>query len=132
MPYDIDHIAIAVPSIELALPTFELVTGAIGSPPETIPRDGVRVVFVGEGAGRLELLEPTGPESPVARFLDRRGQGLHHVAYRVPDVADALRRLAAQGVELIDAIPRAGAHGRKVAFLHPRSLQGVLIELVEG
>ncbi|MEX0890967.1 MAG: methylmalonyl-CoA epimerase [Gemmatimonadota bacterium] len=131
MEYPVDHIAVAVASIEEALPAFEQISGARGSPPEEVPAQQVRVAFVGTGAGRLELLEPTAPDSPVARFLARRGPGLHHVAYRVPDVAAALAQLAAGGAELIDHEPRPGAHGRRMAFVHPRSAGGVLIELVE-
>lgn len=121
----------AVASIDEALPTLELISGARGSSPEEIPDQQVRAVFVGTGAGRLELLEPTSPASPVARFLARRGPGLHHVAYRVPDLEATLRHLSAAGTELIDSVPRAGAHGRRVAFIHPRSAGGVLVELVE-
>lgn len=128
----LDHIAIAVRSIEESLPVFELLTGGKGSPVERVDDQGVNVVFVGEGVGRLELLEPLSDESSVARFLERRGPGLHHLAYRVPDLQAALDRLAAVGVQLIDERPRKGAHDRLVAFLHPKSTGGVLIELVEG
>jgi methylmalonyl-CoA epimerase len=126
-----DHIAVAVPSIRQALPLYELLTGASGSDPEEIASDGVRVAFIGEGAGRLELVEPAAETSAVSRFLARRGPGLHHIAYRVPDLAATLDSLAERGIQLIDRTPRAGAHGRRVAFLHPRSTNGVLIELVE-
>jgi methylmalonyl-CoA/ethylmalonyl-CoA epimerase len=128
----LDHVAIAVPSIAHAMPLFELLTGGHGSPSERVESQGVEVAFVGTGTGRLELLEPTAPDSPVARFLDRRGPGLHHLAYRVPDLEAALARLKEAGIQLIDERPREGAHGRRVAFLHPRSTGGVLIELVEG
>ncbi|MBI4544448.1 MAG: methylmalonyl-CoA epimerase [Gemmatimonadetes bacterium] len=128
----LDHVAIAVPSIADALPQFELLTGARGSPPQRLERDGVELVFVGMGAGRLELLQPTRPDSTVARFLERRGAGLHHIAYRVPDLAAALARLRAAGLTLIDQTPRQGAHGRRIAFLHPETTCGVLVELVEG
>ncbi|HEY8484795.1 MAG TPA: methylmalonyl-CoA epimerase [Longimicrobiales bacterium] len=128
----LDHVAIAVPSIAQAMPLFELLTGGHGSPPERVESQGVEVAFVGTGTGRLELLQPTAPDSPVARFLDRRGPGLHHLAYRVPDLEAALTRLKEAGIQLIDERPRLGAHGRRVAFLHPRSTGGVLIELVEG
>ena len=128
----LDHVAIAVPSIAHAMPLFELLTGGHGSPSERVESQGVEVAFVGTGTGRLELLEPTAPDSPVARFLDRRGPGLHHLAYRVPDLEAALTRLKEAGIQLIDERPREGAHGRRVAFLHPRSTGGVLIELVEG
>ena len=126
-PYQLHHVAIAVPSIREAAPLLELLTGGTCSPPEEIPGQGVRVAFIGQ----LELLEPLGPDSTVARFLDRRGPGLHHVAYRVPDIASALRDLEEQGFQLIDREPRPGAGDHLVAFLHPRSTAGVLWELVQ-
>jgi methylmalonyl-CoA/ethylmalonyl-CoA epimerase len=91
----------------------------------------VDVVYVGEGAGRIELIAPIGDDSPVARFLARRGPGLHHLAYRVPDLAATLAEMRARGVPLIDETPRPGAHDRLVAFVHPRGAGGVLIELVQ-
>jgi methylmalonyl-CoA/ethylmalonyl-CoA epimerase len=127
----LDHVAVAVDSIDDSLSALESVTGAEGSPREQVPSQGVEVCFVGTGPGRLELLQPLGPETPVGRFLAKRGPGLHHIAYRVTDIAAALRRLEAAGLELIDREPRAGAHGHRVAFIHPRSTGGVLIELVE-
>jgi methylmalonyl-CoA/ethylmalonyl-CoA epimerase len=127
----LDHIGIAVPSIAHVLPFYESLGGCQGSLPEHIASQGVNVVFVGEGEGRIELIEPTRAESPVARFLERRGAGLHHLAYRVTDLRGALADWAARGHELIDREPRPGAHGRLVAFLHPRSTHGVLIELVQ-
>lgn len=130
--FPLDHVAIAVRSIGEALPSFEAVSGAKGSPPEILGAQGVRVCFIGEGPGRLELLEPTGDDTPVGRFLDRRGPGLHHIAYRVPDLVAALASLERQGMTLIDREPRTGAGGHKVAFVHPRSTNGTLVELVEG
>lgn len=130
MHLPLDHVAIAVKSIAASLPVFESLLGASGSPVERISSQGVAVTFVGSGPGRLELLEPTGAETTVGRFLARRGPGLHHIAYRVPDLEAALARFAADGVELIDRKPRYGAEGHRVAFLHPRSTGGVLIELV--
>jgi len=124
------HVAIAVPSIETALPTFESLTGASGSPVEEVAAQGVRVTFIGTGPGMLELLEPTSPDSTVGRFLARRGTGLHHIAYHSRDIEHDLARYSAAGYELIDQAPRAGAGGHRVAFLHPRSTGGVLIELV--
>jgi methylmalonyl-CoA epimerase len=125
--YPIDHVAVAVSSLSDAVPMFERLSGASGSPVEALPAQGVNVVFVGS----VELLEPRGPDTTVARFLDRRGPGLHHIAYRVPDIREALRRLADEGYRLIDSEPRPGAGGHQVAFLHPASTGGVLIELVE-
>jgi methylmalonyl-CoA/ethylmalonyl-CoA epimerase len=127
----LDHVGIAVPSIDEALPTWEAILGAAGSGRETVDSQGVEVVFVGSGAARVELVAPSGPDSPVARFLARRGPGIHHLGYRVPDIRAALADLEARGFELIDREPRAGAHGHQVAFLHPRAAGGVLVELVE-
>ncbi len=131
-PLELDHVAVAVASIANTLPTFEALVGARGSTPERVEAQGVAVSFLGEGAGKVELLEPLTPESGVARFLEKRGPGLHHIAYRVRDLAATLDRLAAAGVQLIDRTPRPGAHGHRVAFIHPRSAGGVLVELVEG
>lgn len=132
MQLPLDHVAIAVDSIAAAQPLFESLIGANGSAVERVASQGVDVTFIGHGPGRLELIAPTDPGSPVGRFLERRGPGLHHLAYRVPDLSAALARLAAQGIELIDRTPRPGAGGHQVAFLHPRSTGGVLIELVGG
>ncbi|MEZ4414256.1 MAG: methylmalonyl-CoA epimerase [Gemmatimonadota bacterium] len=121
------HVGIAVDSIEGARPTFELLTGVSGSPVEEVASQRVRVCFV----GIVELLEPTDPTSTVARFLERRGPGLHHLAFAVDDLAAELAALGEQGVRLIDSRPRAGAFGHQVAFLHPESSGRVLIELVQ-
>lgn len=123
----LDHVAIAVSSIEGSARLFELVSGQPGSRPEELPSQGVRVAF----CGQIELLEPLSPETTVGRFLERRGQALHHIAYRSPDLEADLARLATQGIELIDATPRPGARGHLVAFLHPRSTGGILVELVQ-
>ncbi len=121
------HIGIAVRAIAEALPSYELVTGASSSPIEVVDSQHVAVCFV----GWVELLEPTHPDSTIARFLDRKGPGLHHLAYATRNIERELERLSAAGVELIDTTPRPGASGHMVAFLHPRSTEGVLIELVE-
>jgi methylmalonyl-CoA/ethylmalonyl-CoA epimerase len=126
----LDHVAIAVESIAASLPLFESLAGAAGSPVERVESQGVAVTFVGSGDVRLELLEPLTADSTVARFLARRGQGLHHIAYRVDDLEATLSALSARGIELIDVVPRQGAGGHRVAFLHPRSTGGILIELV--
>jgi methylmalonyl-CoA epimerase len=128
----LDHVAIAVPSITAALPLFELLAQSTGSRIERVESQKVDVAFVGTGSGRIELLQPTAPDSTVQKFLDKRGPGLHHIAYRVADIEAALARLAAAGIRLIDEKPRPGAGGHRVAFLHPQSTQGVLVELVEG
>ncbi|MGQ0813583.1 MAG: methylmalonyl-CoA epimerase [Gemmatimonadota bacterium] len=132
MELPIDHIAVAVPSITDVLPIFELITGGRSSPIERVESQHVAVAFVGSGETRVELLEPTSPASTVQRFLDRRGSALHHVAYRVSDLDAALSRLAQAGIRLIDETGRPGAGGHRVAFLHPASTAGILIELVEG
>jgi len=128
----LDHVAIAVPSLEAAIPTFELLTGGHHSPPVRVDTEGVIVTFVGSGDGRVELLQPTSPDSTIARFLTRRGPGLHHLAYRVDDLEAALSKLATTGIGTVGTAPRTGAHGHRVAFLDPRSTGGVLIELVEA
>lgn len=132
MELHLDHVAVAVQSIARLQPLFESLMGGASSAPERVEAQGVEVVFIGEGAGRLELLEPTRPDSAIAKFLEKRGQGLHHIAYRVPDIEAALARLSADGIELIDRVPRPGAGGHLVAFLHPRSTGGVLVELVQA
>lgn len=130
-PRTLDHVGIAVHSIDESLPFWESLTGEKGSGREVVEAQGVEVVFVGSGAGRMELLAPTRPDSTVARFLERRGPGMHHLCYRVPDLPAALAECERAGHELIDREPRAGAGGHRVAFLHPRTTQGVLIELLE-
>jgi len=123
----IDHVAVAVHSIDESRSLYELLSGQPCSNPEILEAQGVRVAFVGS----VELLEPLGPDTSVGRFLDRRGPSLHHIAYRSEDLVGDLARLASEGVELIDRVPRAGAGGHRVAFIHPSSAGGILIELVE-
>lgn len=124
---ELDHVAIAVSSLEESVALFQLLTGHAPSPPETLEAQGVRVAF----CGAVELLEPLGPGTTVGRFLANRGPALHHIAYRTSDIQGELDRLAARGVELIDRSPRPGARGHQVAFLHPRSTGGILVELVQ-
>lgn len=123
----LDHVGVATESLESSAALFELLGRGRCSPPEEISGQGVRVAFV----GAVELLEPTDPDGPVGRFLQRRGPGLHHIAYAVRDVAAALEDLKAQGVPVVDETPRTGAGGHRVAFLHPKASGGVLVELVE-
>jgi methylmalonyl-CoA/ethylmalonyl-CoA epimerase len=124
----LDHVAVAVRSIDESRSLFELVSGASCTAPEFLEAQGVRVAFVGQ----VELIEPLGPETTVGRFLARRGEGLHHIAFRTPDLEAELARLDAEGVQLIDRVPRPGARGHRVAFLHPTGTGGVLVELVEA
>lgn len=127
----LDHVAIAVESIDGVLPALQTITGAASSGRERIEAQGVELVFLGAGDGKLELLQPLGPETAVGRFLARRGPGLHHIAFRVADIDATLRDLQSAGLELIDREARPGAMGHRVAFLHPRNTGGVLVELVE-
>lgn len=126
--YPLDHVAVAVPSLQEACRLFHLLSGDEASPEEVLESQGVRVQFVGS----VELLEPLDPHTTVGRFLQRRGPALHHIAYRVPDISHVLSRLREEGVDLIDQEPRPGARGHKVAFLHPRSTGGILVELVQA
>ena len=127
----LDHVAIAVESIDASLPALELLTGSKATARERVESQNVEVVFIGTGSTRIELIQPTSADSTVARFLERRGPGLHHIAYRTPDIDAELARLEAAGVRLIDRTARPGAGGHRVAFIHPKSTGGVLVELVE-
>jgi methylmalonyl-CoA epimerase len=127
---EIDHLGIAVRSLSEALVQYEPVVGARGSPPETVESQGVRVSFLEAGESHLEFVEPVRPDSAVGRFLDKRGEGIHHLAFRVPDVAAALANVRDHGGRLIDEVPRVGARGRTVGFAHPASFRGVLVEFV--
>jgi LAO/AO transport system kinase len=127
----VDHIGIAVRSLEAAGRFYRDVLGVEPSAPQHIPDDGVIASFVELGETRIELLESAGPESAIGRFIERRGEGIHHIAIRVPDVAVSLAAARAAGMALVDATPRRGAHETRIGFLHPKSTHGVLIELVE-
>lgn len=127
----IDHLGIAVRSLEQALRLYRDRLGVAPTGTEEVPEEKVRIAFLPVGGARLELLEPTDDSSPVARFLDKRGEGLHHVCFEVEDLGRILQGAAGSGLELLPGYPRAGAGGGRVAFFHPRSTGGVLIELVE-
>jgi methylmalonyl-CoA epimerase len=127
----IDHVGVAVEDIDAALALYR---DALGMPlvhRETVSEQGVDAALLDVGDGHVELLQPLGPETPVGKFLTRKGPGLHHVAYRVDDVAEALAKLSAAGLRLIDEQPRTGIRGSRVAFLHPASTGGVLTEIVQ-
>jgi methylmalonyl-CoA/ethylmalonyl-CoA epimerase len=126
-----DHLGVAVRSIAAARRLYETLGVPVG-PVEDLPEDGVRAAFVAAGATRLELLEPTRADGPIARFLSKKGEGIHHIAFGVPDIVAALDEARRAGVALIDDVPRRGAHNTRIAFLHPKSLNGILIELVEA
>src|SRR5688500_4695416 len=127
----LDHVGIAVHSLDDSLPAFESITGHKGYGRERVESQGVEVVFLGTGPGRLELLAPSRAVSAAAKSLAKRGPGMHHLCYRVGSVAAELERYRAEGRRLIDETPRPGAAGHLVAFVHPKSTEGVLVELLE-
>jgi methylmalonyl-CoA/ethylmalonyl-CoA epimerase len=129
----IEHLGIAVKSIEEALPYYEKVLGLKCYNVETVEDQKVKTAFLKVGDTKIELLEPTSPESTIAKFLETRGAGVHHVAFAVEDgVANALAEAEAAGIRLIDKAPRQGAEQMNIAFLHPKSTLGVLTELCEA
>lgn len=129
--YRIDHLGIAVRSLDAALEFYEGVLGIGAGHRETVATEKVNVAMLPVGGPRLELLEPTEPESAIGRFIEKRGEGLHHVALLVPDLAAAVDRLKAAGARLINE-PRRGAGGHMYVFIHPASTGGVLLELIQG
>jgi methylmalonyl-CoA epimerase len=131
MTFTIDHLGIAVKSLAAARGIYEKL-GLSVSPEETVEQEKVRLVMVPVGESRLELLEPTSEDSTIAKFIAKRGEGLHHVCMRVPDLAAAVARLKNDGVRLVSEEIRVGAGGHRYVFVHPSSAGGVLLELVEG
>jgi LAO/AO transport system kinase len=127
----IDHIGIAVRSIAEALKLYEGILGLKVAGYEDVDEQGVRVAMLPVGDSRIELLEPLGPDSPVAKFMSKRGEGIHHISVCVENIESALKRFKAEGVRLIDTSPRRGAGNSKIAFIHPAGMHGVLLELVE-
>ena len=125
----LDHIGIAVGDLSQALAFYRDALGLEVEPPEEVPSQRVRAHFVPVGEAAIELLEPTAPDSPIAKFIEKRGPGVHHVTLRVDDIREALGRLKARGVRLVDEEPREGAEGALIAFVHPASTHGVLVEL---
>jgi methylmalonyl-CoA/ethylmalonyl-CoA epimerase len=132
MKATIDHIGIAVGDLEESLRFFRDAIGLELDAPEDVPSQHVRAHFLQAGEAALELVEPTADDSPIAKFVAKRGPGLHHVALRVDDIVAALAELKAKGVRLIDEVPRPGAHNSLVAFIHPSSTHGVLVELKQA
>jgi len=127
----IDHIGVATDDLEASLSLYE---GSMKMPVahrETVSEQGVEAILLDVGDCHVELLSPLGPDTPVGKFLERKGPGLHHVAYRVEDIAATLTELSDAGVELIDSEPRTGIRDSRVAFIHPRSTGGVLTEIVQ-
>jgi len=130
-PTHIEHIGIAVKSIDEALPFYENVLGLKCYNIEEVADQKVRTAFFMIGQTKIELLESTDPEGPVGKFIEKRGEGMHHIAFAVDQIEDKLRKAEAAGIRLIDSTPRKGAEGLSIAFLHPKSTFGVLTELCE-
>lgn len=131
MTLKLSHVGVAVRSLADAI---RLYSDLLGTPPDrtdTVADEGVRIAFFPVGEVSVELTEPTGPDSPIARFLDRRGEGVHHLSFRVDNIQKEIERLQKAGYRMIDTKPRRGAGGSMIAFIHPKSTGGVLIELCE-
>ncbi len=132
MTRKVDHVGIAVGSIDERIPFWRDALGLTVEGIEEVGSEGVRVAFLSAGPTRIELLEPASPQSAIGRFLENRGEGIHHLTFEVEDVAAAIERLQGAGIDVVDSEPRVGAGGRRVTFVHPRSSGGVLVELVEA
>jgi methylmalonyl-CoA/ethylmalonyl-CoA epimerase len=128
----LDHVAILVADLDAAIALYRDVYGLALHELEEVPGEKVRVAIFGAGAGRIELVSPIGSDGPMARAIETRGEGLHHLCLEVPDIEKAMASLRARGAPLLDEKPRAGAGGAKVAFVHPRGSRGVLVELRQG
>ena len=129
-PREIHHLGVAVADLDEAVATYERLFGARVEHRETVPEQGVEAASLRVGSSRVELLAALGADTPVGRFLAKRGPGMHHVAYEVDDIRAFLAELAAVGAELVDAEPRRGLFGLEVAFVHPDAVHGVLSEVV--
>jgi methylmalonyl-CoA/ethylmalonyl-CoA epimerase len=128
---DIDHVGIAVRDLEASVERYRRAFGVEPVHRETVEEQGVEEVLFKVGTSYVQLLRALGPDTPVGKFLERRGEGVHHVGYRVDDLRAALARLREEGLALVDEEPRPGSRGTTVAFVHPKALDGVLIELVQ-
>lgn len=131
LPYNLDHVAIAVHDLDEAISRFGEQYGVEPMHREVVVEQGVEEAMLPVGGSFLQLLQPLAADSPVGRFLERRGEGLHHVAFAVADIERALAHLADQGARLIDETPRVGGRGARIAFVHPKEFAGTLVELVE-
>lgn len=128
----INHIGIAVNSLEAALPFYRDNLGMVFDGVEEVAEQKVRVAMLQIGESKIELLEPTAADSPIAKFIEKNGSGIHHLAYEVNDIDAAIAKLLADGARMIDEQPRNGAHGTRIAFVHPKSSNGVLTELCQA
>ena len=127
----ISHIAVAVRSLSDAVPAYRKLLGVQEGKEEVIREQKVKAVFFPVGESKIELLQATGPDSPIAKFLERHGPGLHHIAITVPDLRKTLEEMKKLGMVLLDETPRTGAGGESIAFIHPENFSGVLMELIE-
>jgi methylmalonyl-CoA/ethylmalonyl-CoA epimerase len=125
------HVGIAVRDLARAVETWQTLLGIDAGPAVDVPEEGVRISFLRAGSPKIELLEPLGPESVIAKFLEKRGEGIHHIAFAVEDIRASMARLSARGVPVIDAEPRFRGGNRYAAFCHPMGANGVLTELVQ-
>lgn len=130
-PTQLDHVGIAVADLEAAVERYRRTFGLEPAHRERLEDQGVEEVLFEVGSSFVQLLGALGPATPVGRFLERRGEGVHHVGYRVKSVADALEHLRGEGIRLIDESPRRGSRGTTIAFVHPKDMGGVLVELVQ-
>ena len=128
----INHIGIAVQSLDATIPFYRDNLGMAFAGIEEVPEQKVRVAMLAVGESKIELLEPTSAESPVARFIEKNGAGIHHIAYEVADIEAAIAKLLADGARMVDEVPRNGAHGTRIAFIHPKSSLGVLTEICQA
>lgn len=130
-PYNLDHVGIAVRDLDAALAEFRDQYGVEPLYRQIVESQGVDEAMLPVGGSFVQLLQPLAADTPVGRFLDKRGEGMHHMAFAVADIEEALAHLTAQGVQLIDQEPRIGGGGHRIAFVHPKALAGTLVELVE-
>jgi methylmalonyl-CoA/ethylmalonyl-CoA epimerase len=130
-PSHIEHIGIAVSNLETAIGFYERVFGLECYNIEEVPDQKVRTAFFMVGQTKIELLESTDPEGPIGKFIEKRGEGIHHIAFAVKDIGEQLKHAGDRGIKLIDTVPRKGAEGLDIAFIHPKSASGVLIEICE-
>jgi methylmalonyl-CoA/ethylmalonyl-CoA epimerase len=130
-PSHIEHIGIAVSNLGDAIDLYEKVFGLKCYNIENVPEQKVRTAFFHVGQTKIELLESTDPEGPIGKFIEKKGEGIHHIAFAVDNIEEQLRHAERQGIKLIDSNPRKGAEGLEIAFLHPKSTSGVLIEICE-
>jgi methylmalonyl-CoA/ethylmalonyl-CoA epimerase len=127
----IEHLGIAVNSIEESIKTFETLLGINCYKIEEVASEGVKTAFLQVGESKIELLEATNPDSPIAKFLEKKGRGIHHIAFDTSDIEKEIERLTKEGFELIHKTPKDGADGKIIAFLHPKSTEGILVELCQ-